>query len=349
MIPVFDGHNDVALRLVSQRQGDPVGDFLEGGGPGHLDLPKAKAGGLVGGFFALFAPSAEKLDLAALQGEAYDLPLPAPLPRETARETIEAELSAIETLAARSAGRVSVCTSTREIRAAVDRRALAVLVHLEGADAIDADLEYLHTLYARGLRSLGPVWSRPTIFGHGVPLRFPGTPDTGPGLTDAGKRLVRKCNALGIMIDLSHLNEKGFWDVAALSDAPLVATHSNAHAISPAARNLTDRQLDAIRESDGVVGLNFATAFLRADGQMRPDTGIEWMARHLDRLIERLGESGVALGSDFDGAVIPDAIGSAAGLPQLFEHLERSGYGGELLHKIAFSNWMNVLARTIDR
>ncbi|MCD7058922.1 dipeptidase [Pelagibacterium xiamenense] len=348
MIPVFDGHNDVALRLFLQREGDPVAAFLDGGGPGHIDLPKARAGGLAGGFFALYVPSAEKLDLTALMGETYDLPLPPPLDREAAQEVVDTELALLKSLAERSGGAVSICTSTRDIRAAHERGALSVIVHLEGADAIDADLTYLETLYNAGLRSLGPVWSRPTIFGHGVPMRFPGSPDTGPGLTDAGKRLVEACNRLGVMIDLSHLNEKGFWDVAALSDAPLVATHSNAHAISPVPRNLTDRQLDAIRESDGIVGLNFATAFLRPDGQMRTDTDLTLIVRHLDFLVERLGETRVGIGSDFDGALIPDAIGSARHLPVLFERLARHGYDAALLEKIAFENWMRVLSRIID-
>ena len=122
---------------------------------------------------------------------------------------------------------------------------------MEGCEAIDADLAALETFYAAGLRSLGPVWSRNNIFGHGVPFAYPMDPDTGPGLTEAGKRLVKACNRLGIMIDLSHITEKGFWDVAKLSDQPLVASHSNVHAITPVARNLTDRQLDAMRESQG--------------------------------------------------------------------------------------------------
>ena len=102
--------------------------------------------------------------------------------------------------------------------------------------------------YRPGLRSLGPVWSRPNIFGHGVPFAWPRSPDTGPGLTPAGRDLIKACNKLRVMIDLSHLNEQGFWDVARLSSAPLVATHTCVHAICPSTRNLTDRQLDAIRE-----------------------------------------------------------------------------------------------------
>src|SRR5690606_13171754 len=122
-------------------------------------------------------------------------------------------------------------------------------------------------------------------------------PDIGPGLSDAGKELVRVCNSMGVLIDLSHLNAAGFRDVAAISTHPLVATHSNVHAISPHARNLVDWQLVAIRDSGGVVGLNFGTGFLRPDGQFKVDTAVELMVRHVDALVAALGENGVALGS----------------------------------------------------
>ena len=201
-------------------------------------------------------------------------------------------------------------------------------------------------LHAAGLRSIGPVWSRPNIFGTGVPFRFPGDPDEGPGLTEAGKALVRACNRLGILVDLSHLNAAGFRDVAALSDKPLVATHSNAHALSAASRNLTDRQLDAIAESGGVVGLNYAVGFLRDDGRRVSDTALTVMIRHLDHLLARLGEGGVALGSDFDGALIPREIGDVAGLPALVGAMRQAGYGDALVERICWGNWMDVLRRT---
>jgi membrane dipeptidase len=150
-----------------------------------------------------------------------------------------------------------------------------------------------------------------------------------------------------ILIDLSHITEKGFWDVARLSQAPLIATHSNAHALCPSPRNLTDKQLAAIRDTGGMVGLNFATGFLRPDGNMRPDTDIELMVRHLDYLIEKLGEDHVGFGSDFDGATVPDKIGSAAGLPVLIDALRGNGYSAPLLAKLGTGNWLNVLERTI--
>ena len=130
-------------------------------------------------------------------------------------------------------GRVRICRNVTDIQRALKDGMLAPVLHIEGAEAIDPNFEFLDVLYEAGLRSLGPVWSRPNAFGHGVPFRCPSSPDTGPGLTDLGKELIGACNRLGILIDLSHLNERGFWDVATISNAPLVATHSNAHALSP--------------------------------------------------------------------------------------------------------------------
>jgi membrane dipeptidase len=346
-IPVFDGHNDILLRLHKSSGADPAQAFLDGTGTGHLDLPRAQQGGFAGGLFAVFAPSPRRLDMGKMRGETYEIPLPEPLPLSDAQASSLAMIALLLRIERASAGRVVICRDTAEIRAAIARGALAVVLHVEGAEAIDPDLHMLDVLYAAGLRSLGPVWSRPNMWGNGVPFRFPGSPDTGPGLTEAGETLVHACNQRRILIDLSHLTEQGFWDVARLSQAPLVATHSNVHAISASPRNLTDRQLDAIRDSNGLVGLNFATSMLRADGQMRSDTELEWMIRHIDALIGHLGESGVALGSDFDGAVIPSEIGSAAGLPALFEALRRHGFGEPLLHKLGTGNWLDLLERTI--
>src|SRR5688572_28922275 len=134
-----------------------------------------------------------------------------------------------------SAGGLEVVRDVAVLRRCVEQGVLAVIFHIEGAEAIDPGLDALEVIHQAGLRSLGPVWSRPNAFGHGVPFKFPSSPDTGPGLTDAGKALVRACNQLGVLIDLSHLTEQGFWDVAKLSAAPLVATHSNAHALCPIA------------------------------------------------------------------------------------------------------------------
>jgi membrane dipeptidase len=245
-----------------------------------------------------------------------------------------------------SQGRVRICRTVDDIRRAMADGALAPVLHIEGAEAIDPDFATLDVLVAAGLRSLGPVWSRPNAFGHGVPFLCPSSPDTGPGLTDLGKALVGACNRLRVLIDLSHLNERGFWDVAALSDAPLVASHSNAHVLSPHSRNLTDKQLDAIRETAGLVGVNFAVSFLRPDGRHDADTPLGLVVDHLAHMLERVGEDGVGLGSDFDGARIPADIASAAGLQNLVDAMRSRGFGEPLIEKICHGNWLRVLGLT---
>ena len=346
LVPIFDGHNDALLRLRMQEDESPE-SFIDGVERGHLDLPRAKAGGFAGGMFACFTPSPKgKLRRIARTDNGYEESFPPTPPFADAAETtagLAADLFRIEAL---SGGQFSVATSAADIRDCMQSSKVAATFHIEGAEAIDPDLNALEVLYRAGLRSIGPVWSRPNAFGFGVPFKFPSDPDIGPGLTDAGKALVKACNRLRILIDLSHLNEKGFWDVQKLSDAPLVATHSNAHRICPVSRNLTDKQLHAIRESDGMVGLNYAVCFLREDGQNNADTPLETMLRHLDYLIEHVGEDRVGLGSDFDGAMIPKAIGTAAGSQNLIRAMRAHGYGEDLIGKIAYRNWLSVLEKT---
>lgn len=341
---IFDGHNDLLCRLWLAGGMDAARSFTEGR-RGSLDLKKARVGGFGGGLFAVYvcAPSDSGTSYEAMSNPRYDLPLPEPI---SWREAMPAAVAQIATLfELERLGGLSVCRSVAAIRTAFDEGRIAAVFHIEGAEAIDRDLHTLDVLYQAGLRSLGPVWSRNTIFGHGVPFRFPSSPDIGEGLTDLGLRLVRRCDELGILIDVSHLNEAGFWDVARHSTRPLVATHSNAHAICPHSRNLTDKQLAAIRESDGMVGLNFAVAFLREDGRMLADAPLSQVLRHLDHLIERLGEDRVGLGSDYEGAVVPKQLRTAADLSNLRQAMTEHGYGESLIGKLCHGNWLRVLER----
>ncbi len=342
---IFDGHNDLLLRLSMDGGRKAVPGFVTGN-KGQIDLPRAKKGGFGGGFFAIYVPSPMNLDQAmeVMNRPQYDLPLPDPISSHEALPVAMEQAALLIDL--ERTGTLQICCSTHDIRTAFDQGRIAAIMHIEGAEAIDPDFHALDVLYRAGLRSLGPVWSRPTIFAEGVPFRFPSTGDIGGGLTTKGVELVQRCNQMKVMIDLSHLNEAGFWDVAKYSDAPLVATHSNVHALSAQSRNLTDRQLDAIAESDGMVGLNFATAFLREDGQMVPSVPLDTLLRHLDHLIERLGEDRVGFGSDFDGAMVPEAIGDIAGLIPLREAMRAHGYSEALMVKLAHENWLRVLAKT---
>jgi membrane dipeptidase len=339
-IPVFDGHNDVLLRLWKSGNKAAELDFLKEGTSGHLDLPRARVGGFAGGLFAIYIPSSA--DGVGSDGKPQALP---PSLAEAQTATYEL-ISLLVRMERASEGGIRICRSGREIRAAMTDGALAVVFHIEGAEMIDPDLKMLDVLYQAGLRSIGPVWSRSNIFGHGVPFRFPSSPDIGPGLTDQGRELVRACNKLRILIDLSHFNEQGFWDVAALSDAPLVASHSNVHALTPHSRNLTDRQLDAIRDSDGFVGVNFGTMFMRADGCKDPDTKLDELVNHIDYLVDRIGVERVGLGSDYDGTTVPSDLSDASRLPTLVDLLKGRGYDDAAVRKICAENWIRVLERT---
>ncbi len=343
--PIFDGHNDTLLRFYNNDDLE-LSDFLREMDGGHIDLVRARRGGFAGGFFAVFVPNPERRidpDNMPDTSKPYTSPAVDFDISQAAANRLTADLFRLESL---SEGQVKVVRSAAELQNCIDNDVFAAILHFEGAEAIDEDLDALEVYYQAGLRSLGIVWSRPTIFAHGVPIAYPSSPDIGPGLTDAGKRLVKRCNELGIMIDLSHMNEAGFWDVAALSDAPLVATHSNVHALCPISRNLTDKQLDAIKASDGMVGLNFATGFLNEDGAWDSDRPLDIMVRHLDYLVERLGETRVGLGSDYDGARVPDAVGDVSKLPNLIAALQEAGYNDQLLRKLSHQNWLRVLRQT---
>jgi membrane dipeptidase len=338
MLAVFDGHNDALTRE------DHAG-IAAGRDGGHLDIPRMRAGGIRGAIFAVFTAGSDA---------DHDEPVPRDDGVIEFALASEVELPVAAAGAGAAAGRlvgleraghVSVARRIADIDAAVsapDGPPVAIL-HLEGAEAIDPGLEALELWYAAGLRSLGPVWSRPNAFGHGVPFISPSSPDTGPGLTDAGVGLVRRCAELGIAVDLSHLNAAGFWDVARLDLGPLVASHSAAHALCAASRNLTDEQLDAIGASGGLVGIVFACPFLREDFKEDTDTPIELIARHARYVADRIGVEHVGLGSDFDGAPIPDAVADAAGMPRVLDALRSVGFDDGELHAIAWSNWRRVL------
>src|SRR6185437_8318493 len=350
LVPIFDGHNDVLLRLYRRDGTEASKSFLDGEGKGQLDLPMARQGGFAGGLFAMFVPSppppAAPSAEAAPRPTAGETRMPLPVEPAPAQRAVFGMLSLLLRIERESQGRVRVCRTVADIEQAMEDGVLAPVAHIEGAEAIDPEFEALDVLYAAGLRSLGPVWSRSNAFGHAVPFLFPNSPDTGPGLTDLGKELVRACNQRRILLDLSHLNERGFWDVAAISDAPLVATHSNTHVLCPHARNLTDKQLAAIRETGGMVGVNFAVSFLRPDGRHNADTPLDLVVDHLAHLIEHLGEDGVGIGSDFDGAKMPAQLASAAMLPNLVAAMRERQFGEALIEKVCFRNWLRVLGKT---
>jgi membrane dipeptidase len=328
---VFDGHNDALGCL--QKADDGPERFLTGLPDRQLDLPRARAGGFAGGLFAIHAPS------------PLDVSYADPVDHGDAAAFTAGAVGRAQAMAAASDGAVAVVTSADELDRARAEATLAIVLHLEGAEAVDPGLSALDAWYAAGVRSIGIVWSRPSAFGHGVPFRFPSPPDTGPGLTAEGRALVRRCAQLRIAVDVSHLNAAGFDDVARLDCAPIIASHSACHALCPASRNLTDEQLRAIARSKGIVGIVFTPPFVRSDGREDPDTPLDVIVAHVRHAVEVAGIDHVGLGSDFDGATMPDELGDVAGLPRLLDALGDAGFTDAEVRAIAWDNWRRVLER----
>jgi membrane dipeptidase len=335
--PVFDGHNDALTRKDHAQ-------IVTGRPEGELDLPRMRAGAVRGAIFAIFSETGEEHDRRVPREDGViEFEYAPPLDHVIA--AAEASAAAGRLLALERAGHVRLARAIGDVdRARDDGGPPVAVLHLEGAEAIDADLESLELWYGAGLRSLGPVWSRANAFGWGVPFISPSSPDVGPGLTAPGRALVTRCAELGILVDVSHLNEAGFWDVTRLEAGPIVASHSAAHTLCPTSRNLSDAQLDAIGESGGIVGIVFATPFLRSDFADDPDTPLELIAEHARYVADRIGVEHVALGSDFDGATIPRSVGDAAGMPRVLAALAAEGFTAPEIDAIAWGNWRRVLA-----
>jgi membrane dipeptidase len=343
VLPVFDGHNDALTR-------EDHALIVEGRPNGHLDLPRMRAGGVRGAIFAMFTPSPNgrehmiERDDGVLEFESAP-----PVAHEAA--AAYATAAAGRLVALERAGHVRLARGIADIDAARadEQRPPVAVLHLEGAEAIDPELEALDLWYESGLRSLGPVWSRDNAFGHGVPFISPSSPDLGPGLTRAGRALAERCAELGILVDVSHLNAAGFWDLAHMELGPIVASHSAAHSLCQTSRNLTDDQLDAIGASGGLVGIVFACPFLRPDFADDPDTPLELIAQHARYVADRIGVEHVALGSDYDGATIPESRGDLPGTPPLHDPLSpaalsNAGFSADELAAIGWDNWRRALA-----
>ena len=346
-IPFFDGHNDTLTKILPQKLGQPP-LFPLGTADTHVNLERAIQAHYLGSMFAIFVePDEEEAELCPdYMTGSNRLVMAPPMEANDARQRTDAIMAQVLRAERQADCPWRLVRKYEELERNMSENKLSIVMHIEGAEAIDFELNILEMYYQAGLRSLGLVWSRPNLFGTGVPFERPGNPDTGAGLTPAGRRLVKRCNELGIVVDMSHLNEKGFWDVAALSAAPLVVSHTAAYAMAPSARNLTDRQLRAVAKSHGIVGLTLHVADLRPDGQYKSARGIDYFMEHLNHIVERIGIDHVGLGSDFDGACMPDELTEVSQLPNLLNALQDNGFSTADIEKFAYKNWLRVLKDT---
>ena len=231
--------------------------------------------------------------------------------------------------------RVRRVRTSGELEEAVEAGLAAAVLTVEGGAVLMGDPGRLELLAGEGVRMLTLTWNGPNELGSGCAAQG--------GLTPAGKTALARMEELGIAADVSHLNDEGFSDVVRLAKRPFLASHSDSRAVCPHRRNLTDEQFLAIRDAGGVVGINFYPPFLAEGGG--PELAPEALLAHIFHFLELGGEECLALGSDFDGAEMPDFLRDASRLGTLRELLLRAGLGEELTHRLLFRNALDFWKR----
>lgn len=349
-IPVFDGHNDTLFEFYKTNPHD-VRNFAKEQLFLDIDLPRAKQGGFQGGLFSIFTPPPPESPESdpnwglTVTDQGYSMTMSSPINPKYSQQFTDKLLAFIYWLHEELNNEMTIIHSYKNLEENWGKK-MAVVLHFEDAVPINKDLRNLEYYYEKGIRSIGIVWSRLNVFGCGVPFAFPGHPNTGDGLTSAGKNLVRACNKLGIMIDLAHMNEKGFWDVSRTSNKPLVVTHAGVHKLCNSTRNVTDEQIDAVGKSDGLIGVIFEPINTRADGKPIEDTPLKTFTDHMLYVAERIGIDHVALGSDFDGCQTPKDLKNVSQLQNMIQVLRDTKLSEDEIEKIAYRNWMRILKDT---
>lgn len=302
----FDGHCDTILHCYLT--GEHLADSS-----GHWSLDRVKDFTGVAQFFACF-------------GEPEDMPGRALW--DVFREEVALFRREIEA----SSGKIAFCTTARDLETAWREGKVAAFLSAEGAELLDCDLEKLRIAHDMGVRAVNITWNHPNA------LSGTNTEEPHRGLSGQGREFVREMNRLGMLIDVSHLSDPGFWDVAETTTAPIFASHSDSRACHFHTRNLTDEQFTAIIRLHGAVGLNLCPEFLG-----EPCT-LDTVRRHLEHFLELGGEDTVALGGDWDGiSRLPEGLRDVTGWAALRRYLETCGYSEVLLDKLFYKNLMRVV------
>lgn len=303
---VFDGHCDTIPRFLK------TGETLRHTA-GHWSIYKAKTFSSCAQLFAAFSGREE-------------LPGQSQFPLFLAQEALlKREVTA-------NARDMAFCVNAKDCKAAWAAGKVAAFLSVEGAELLDCDVDKLRQAHGRGVRAVNLTWN----FQNALSGSNLGGADR--GLSPQGRDFVREMNALGILVDVSHLSDPGFWDVVELVQGPIIASHSNSRALYFHPRNLTDDQFTAIMEHQGVVGLNMAAHFL-GDAPTLDD-----LVRVLEHFLDLGGENTVALGGDWDGIErAPAGVSDVTAWSRFYRRLKELGCGQELLDKLFYKNWMRVV------
>ena len=223
------------------------------------------------------------------------------------------------------------CRTAEEAEQAHQQGKAAAFLSVEGGELLGCDPARLEQAAADGVVAINLTWN------HANALSGSNCEESGRGLSPVGRQFVVKMEDLHILVDVSHLSESGFWDVAELARRPFIASHSNAKSVWNHIRNLTDGQITAIIENQGVIGLNFYRDFVGGSQDL------DMLRAHLDRILELGGAANVGLGGDWDGCDVIDALPSIDKLSRLYEHLLCHGYNETVVRDLFYNNLMRVV------
>lgn len=320
---VVDTHNDTMMKVIDEVSWLPVinlGESLTD--DFQLDLDKARAGGLDVAFYAAYTDYRVDALYTTARTNSRSLAL----------------INALYWNAGQNQDMV-LATSFREIEMGLDDDKHVALASLEGMYQFTTGnaIELLHQYYDLGVRAAGIVWNNANSLGSGTNIHN-NAPDA--GLTEIGKEVIREMNRLGIIVDVSHMNENTFFDTMKIVEAPVMASHSGVDGVRPHVRNLSDDQLRSVEDNGGVVQINFWSTTVADIGQV---ANISKLVDHIDYVVELIGVDHVGLGSDFDGAPMPVDLPNASYLPNITAELVRRGYTQEDIEKILGGNALRVM------
>ncbi|MDQ3019633.1 MAG: dipeptidase [Bacteroidota bacterium] len=217
------------------------------------------------------------------------------------------------------------------------------LIGIEGGTAFGNNLDNINTFFELGVRYVGLTWNNSNLISTSA--RDATERGKQGGLTDFGIEVIKRMNETGMLIDVSHLSEEGFWDVIENTNSPIIASHSNCYSINPHYRNLTDEQIKAVAQNEGYIGINFYDKFLDKDGEKNGAT-IEKVIEHIDYIKTLVGIDYIGIGSDFDGGITPAAeLYDASTYPLITKKLIEIGYSEEEIKKILGGNFLRVFKK----
>ncbi len=313
---VFDGHCDTLLEIMNHKRS--LGSKTS---TGHLDIPRLKEGGIDIQVFAVFIEDIYKPDRAL----------------KRTLQLIDCFYSEIE----KNQDEISVVTNFNQLEVVHRARKIAAVLSIEGGEALEGDLAVLRVLYKLGVRLLTLTWNQRNQIADGL-----SESRTGGGLTEFGIKVINEMNKLGMLIDVSHLSEAGFWDVVKYSKNPIIASHSNCYTICSQRRNLKDDQIKAIANKGGVIGITFVPNFLTQENRKAT---IKDVIKHIDYLVEKVGVDYVGLGSDFDGTDdLPLDLEGVEKVPNITIELVKRGYEEEDIKKILGGNFLRVFKEVVS-